>query len=403
MVGEGVFGPCPHRSFFIKPIEKRRSVRNVNLFTMKYELQALENLVNDVTAGLSTPEILKLILAEEERLPKAITENIFLLNSDYLVRQYICWHLDGLVKLADKIYWKTHGATGQEPKKTLVVVLNLLDTLGRSFPEYLDNNIPLPRVVLDRERKVYTDELTTLKQVLVKNKINPKLVEITLIPLENFVSKRHHRLVTCSGYHYLKQYVRALKGLDFKRTEYKVPDYVLTDKLITVNYNSSRMLDYCTDVIGSYLKKYATPAEKEKVLVTLKKILNQLTIISGVRYDHRFPAIREELTKWADEEMTFLANPAQRAGNAAKQFQKLRLPVEQIAYLAFLLNKHNVFIGIDRNGVIRHYVNTYASKETEQISEGSFRNHFKQPTDRAARGLRTLLRKILADIDEFLK
>jgi len=210
---------------------------------MKYELENLTGFVQSVIRGDTDTNILQAIRKEEERLPKVIMENIFPLKTDYLVRQYICWHLNELVKLADQIYRKPGN---MNCKKTLIIILNLLDTLTQAFPEHLDNNIPLPRVLLYKEKKKYESELEALKSLLLANQINAKLMAIALIPIERFIGKHAHKKASYSDHQFIKHYVAGLKELDFQGTDYEILDYVLSDKLITLNYNNMAMFEYCT-------------------------------------------------------------------------------------------------------------------------------------------------------------
>lgn len=112
---------------------------------MKHELKPLEKLCQTIIKGQSTPETITLLYEQEERLPEAIIERIFGLTSDYLIRQYICWHQDLLGKQADKLYRKVDTAPGIDIKKAIVAILNLLNTLNRFFPEHFDNELPIDR------------------------------------------------------------------------------------------------------------------------------------------------------------------------------------------------------------------------------------------------------------------
>lgn len=182
---------------------------------------------------------------------------------------------------------------------------------------------------------------------------------------------------------------------------------MLSDKLILVNYNNMLLLEYCTAEINKYLKKHAATDAKEKVLITVKKILSQLPVIASISYDKRFMPMRDALLKWTDDELAYLSGKAEQSPELikgpVKQLLKLRLPVPQIALFAALAYKYGIYQDTDKNVIINHILDTYCSKETAQISEGSFRNHFNKPTDTAARGLRKLLRKMLDDLDDFLK
>jgi hypothetical protein len=371
---------------------------------MKYELETLTQYVQSVIRG--DADVMKALRKEEERLPKVIIENIFLLKTHYLVRQYICWHLNELVNLADLLYRKAGIPGGNSCKKVLIVILKLLSTLTQEFPEHLDNNIPLPKVLLYRERKTYQNELEALKALLIANRLNVKLIAIALLPFEKFVGTNAGIMVSYSDYKFIKHYVSGLKEINFQATGYEVLDYVLLDKLITLNYNNMRLFEYCTAEFNKYLKKYPAIDEKEKVLTMVKKILNQLPVISGISYDGRFEPIRDVLLKWTDEEMTYQGkfySGIEQSASLDKRLQKIHLPVPQIALFAFLAQKHGVFYDQDKNAIIHHYIHTYCSKETDRMSEASFRNHFNnKPTDAAARGLRKLLRKMLDDLDDFL-
>lgn len=373
---------------------------------MKHELKPLEKLCQTIVKGQSTPETITLLYEQEERLPEAITERIFGLTSDYLIRQYICWHQDLLGKQADKLYRKVDTASGINIKKAIVVILNLLNYLNRFFPEHFDNVLPLPRIILDREKPNFRNHLVELTNILNRYQINSELVKLTLQPLTAFLAKSHEKRPSYSEYRYIQYYVNGLKELDFEITEYEVRDYALTDKLITLNHNSIHMLGYCTKEIGKYLKKYTETELKEKVLNVTRKILKQLPVVAGISYDKHFMPIREALLQWANEEMNFLTGKTKRSSDmpkaTSKKLQKLRLPVPQMALLAALLYNNGLYTEADKNIIIGHWLDTYCSKETDQISEGSFRNHFNKPTSLAARGLRKLMRKLLDDLNNLL-
>jgi len=371
---------------------------------MKYELETLTQLVNSVVRGEEKPAVLQEILKEAERLPRVIMENIFGLQTDYLVRQYICWHQDELVKLADQLYRKAAIVPRKEIKKALVIILNVLNQLGQAFPEHCDSSVPVPQAVLDKERKIYVNDLDTLRLRLEENKINPKLIKVALAPLENYIARRPGKKISYGDYQYIRQYRTGMKELDFGTKDFPARDYVLSNKLISVNYNNLLLLEYCTAEITKYLDKHPTPEGKEKVLTSVKKILNQLPVITGISYDKRFQPIKEALLKWTEEESNFWLSKAEAAGlTAPVPMLKQKLPVAQIALMAALTYRNDVYYEKDKNRIIDHYVHVYASKETEHMSEGSFRNHFNKPTDAAARGLRKLLRKMLDDLDGFLK
>src|SRR5690554_3840792 len=115
---------------------------------MKYELDTLEKLAQGMIHGVAMADLSQKLLSEEERLPKAITENIFHLPSGYLVRQYICWHVDGLVKLADRLHGKAKVLRHFAIRRTLAVVLGVAKSLYHAFPEHLDTS-PMPKVWLE--------------------------------------------------------------------------------------------------------------------------------------------------------------------------------------------------------------------------------------------------------------
>ncbi len=374
---------------------------------MKYELETLESVVQTILNGQSGPETMQTLYGEEKRLPKAITGNIFPLTSDYHIHQYISWHQGSLVKLADQLYRKTGIQNNFEIKKALVVTLNLLASLNRSFPEQFDKNVPLPKILLDRECKRYSRELESFKTLLKAQHINARLVEIALLPITDFIDKKHRTGVTYGDYEYITAYAAAMKELNFEDTDHQSRDWVLSDKLIIINYNSLSMLEYCTSEIIRYRNKYDTRDAQERVLSAARKIVSQLPVITGISYDKRFQPLRKILLKWLDEELAYISGPEGMETNLSQEnrimkLEKIRLPVPQIALFALLLYQNGFYHETDKNRIIDHYIYTYSSKDTEQMSEGSFRNHFNKPKDDAARSLRRLIKKLLDDLDDFL-
>jgi hypothetical protein len=73
-----------------------------------------------------------------------------------------------------------------------------------------------------------------------------------------------------------------------------------------------------------------------------------------------------------------------------------------LAYLTRLFMIHGIFAAEVKADLARHVTSTYSTKQTKNISLGSFINCFKSPRTGVAIAVRKLLKAMLEDVDYFI-
>jgi hypothetical protein len=370
---------------------------------MKEELNTLKNLVSTLARNEGRPETIQSLTAEAKALPDTITANIFALSSDYQVRQYICWHLDMLVKEADLLYKCCARHPSRVLKKALVVILNLLKKLNQMFPEHADNTIPLPIALYQKEAARFKPLLAESITRFLENGIGEELSRIALFPLSNFLQKSAMPHRYCD-YLYLLRFAAMLRSLDFRDRGKTPAGDLLCARLLRVNYNSIALMDYITAKVKMELEAAATKPEMELVLKRLRKWLKQVTVMSGIAYDPHFSNLKFALLDWTDEEAEALVliDVAAPAAEPAKELEKLEISVGILAYLTRLSIAHGIRKVKPKTEIAEQIINTYCTKQTKRISKGSFINCYKAPRTGVAVALRKILRAMLADVDHFI-
>lgn len=257
-------------------------------------MDKLKELVREIMLQEEQTGIMDSLMAEAEDLPDKITAGIFSLGTDYQIRQYVCWHMHGLVRLGNSLY--KHGQQHREfaLKRALVVVLGTYEELLRMFPEHAPGMVELPLVWHDRMRirlKKFEPEFTAKLQA---KKIDERLIGISLIPMRDFLSHRTQP-VGFEEYQYLSRFISGLERLDFDSGRFAVPGYTLVEKLIQLNFNHVHFLDYCAAGMAEYLVKYRPEKERQQVLTVAMKALKQVVTVEGSVYQKHNPPIRTSM------------------------------------------------------------------------------------------------------------
>jgi hypothetical protein len=370
---------------------------------MNTELKRLKELIVITLKKDADSDTLKLLAEEAKALPDAITANIFGLT-DYAIRQYICWHLDMLVKEADLLYKCCLKQPRLMIKKILVIILNLLETLNRMFPEHAVNSIPLPLILYQKEAARFKLLCAGLVERFQKHDVDRELSRIALFPLSNFLQKTGMPHRYCD-YLYLVKFIPILNTLDLTKKGTTAVGDLLCARLVTVNYNSIALMDYYTGKVSQALDQASSRQEREQLLQRMRKWLKQVTVMSGVTYDPYFPNIKESLLDWADQEMEALAllDVSANSGEPEKELEKLEISVGVLAYLTRLSVTHGIRKAKPKTEIAEQVINTYSTKQTGRISKGSFINCYKALRTGVARALRKILRAMLDDVDYFIR
>ncbi|MDB4925508.1 hypothetical protein [Mucilaginibacter sp.] len=271
---------------------------------MKYELETLETLAGEwaVNQTLTTlGEQKKSFIDEAWRTKKAIIHNLLLQKNQTLLHTYFTIHMQKLVELCDKVF----DAVGQDTAHSVVIaILDLLDALKKAVPGLIDRDLALPKAFRVIQGKRLADEWEQLLPKLKNIGATPELLEIAVLPFEEFSSLK----LKLSWFHYiwLKQYLYELDNLDFSKFEpYPSAVHLIHECLIRLDFNHSRFMAYCCKVIRESTDQFEEPKEQLLVLSMSRKIIRQFPMISGEPFYQKKQSIIKDLIKWVDEETDF--------------------------------------------------------------------------------------------------
>lgn len=371
---------------------------------MKDELKNLKKLILKLIQNENPQETLTAIIAEGERLPDVITANIFSL-SDYAIQKYIGWSQETLVKQADLLYKYDLHSPAIILKKAQVVIHRILRSLDKTFPEICNSETPLPMALHQKLRLKYTPKIAVLAGRFKTQHISDHLSMIALYPLRLLENTKVP--IRYSDYHYLLNHVAVLQDIGLIQPNAATSTQHLCAKLIAINYNSVSFIDYCTANTENDMAQASTAKDREMVLKRMQKWLKQINDRANSCFDQHFNRVKDFLLEWIIEEEQFmlLLNHAVKAVQALPQKapQKVHTSIGVLSLMTRLCVRAGLYPGMSQVEVIDHMVATYSTKKTERMSWDGFKNLYTSPKTSTGIALRKVLRKVMEDLDYFIR
>lgn len=284
-----------------------------------------------------------------------------------------------------------------------IALERLLRFFEKHYLKYIDENIQVPfRSSLIKLYRI-PEKLERVKSCLLNAQINPALLKIVYTPLLklNSISAEaritYRELIYCNTY--LDAFYNGIKGNGESLNEAEI-----TEVLHRVNYNSIDLYVYKIGAIKDRINEMETTPEKIDYLYHRLKLVNQRSCRVNIKYDPGLPNLKEQLSVWIEEEITYLNKHLALSSRppTANLFTDQERPKLQSAFTVAqlaLFYRVQADAGIITNrmqtDIFRHISENYRTSKAVDISADSVKNRFYNIDDTAIEAVRQKTIEIL--------
>ncbi|MEY5047526.1 MAG: hypothetical protein RLZZ175_885 [Bacteroidota bacterium] len=347
------------------------------LFTLKYELQILDDLIKDNND--SNNEVALVI----ENLKK----NCFQINTEEATKLYIRNHQSELnhKKEIDSIYGKSDA------------ILHFLEIV---FNNYLDEKLPISDMGKHKLALKYADIIESTYPTL-KSKLNKNLFNI-LSPLFEINVYKSITIYTSRFYsefwdNWKQDFNILISSNDFETTFIKF--------LISNNFNSVHLFEYLKSMIISQIIEVFNPFQQEEILIDHFQIYNNIPVRKGYSFTMDYLELKPSLVDWLKQELKKCRkkqenfNPQQT--NIIKEDTikiETSLSVGQVAYFFKILVENGLITNKSHSNIIHFISGNFITKKSESVSFSSLKNKFYNIDDSTKFHIKGLLFKMYESI-----
>lgn len=288
--------------------------------------------------------------------------------------------------------------------KSLYVSLeNLLGFIESHYEGYLDKNSWIPLRYKQLISYDVSESLPEIDNSLVKLNINPELRQLALAPF--------HSLDTEQEFTYQRiQYVRDLKKtlVQFVSAPHQNADEDLMHALFRLNYNAD---DYCVfnfKTIQQHLKTQEDITGQLEMLAHIQKLVRQALIKNGIAYESHSRSIKEILSDWLEEEMSFLLIVQKARGSSPELFSsdettgkfKVNLSAEELIFIFSIYVELGVLEKGSVSPLVKGLSRAVSTKRKTNLSWGSLRRKFYDAETRTMTSVMALVKEMQKLIDK---
>lgn len=397
---------------------------------LQYDLERIEGLVTrDIPnfielhfqVSVELVDNFKVAIDEEsEKIKHKFSKALVLYSTEQSVRRYFTCHQHSLIMLsADLARYANHHKSGLSSLDYTVLCQYLLTALQQlllfttyQYTRFTDFNIWLPagyrHIAAMRARK----DMKDLSTRMLAFNIDPKLVEVTLLPFKQLLSGNTSDEITYGKVYFLTELHREIHTL-LSSKEALDKSNSLELCLLYLNYNSRSYFEYVIQKIYRYVKESESIPEQLEQLAFFQKTIHQVQVKPLIAYDHSFKSLQELLLDWIDQEILFLEMKLQtitRLNNKDKTIMpaesqtdfkiKTELSVSQLAYLLKVFIEVNIIQSKSVAALLRIIPKLFKTKRAESLGFSSLESKYYKPETSTKKTVRDLLLRMVKHIEK---
>lgn len=273
-------------------------------------LNPRKNDVNQITS-VQSKIIIEKATQETQLIQSQITIQVFSLTKEKQIKVLVGNYHSALIILLDNLIANNDAINLErddlkEVTDTLLSSLDeLLTFIESRFANFLSLDSRMPATYLAISKKKIKQKLDKLKNSLISNAHDEKVVDIVFANLYSFANSKKNKEVTFRQVMYRKQLIKELESLKILKKEENTPS-ALEALLISMNFNSRTFIGYFTQTITDKISTYETPTEKMENLFFYFKEFNQIHSNDGVSLKPHYQNLKKILSDWFKEEIIFL-------------------------------------------------------------------------------------------------
>lgn len=279
---------------------------------------------------------------------------------------------------------------------------DLLLFVQTEVPDYFNDGLVAP---LDWRRSVLENisaGMAMLREVSTRPYIDEDLFSLVIRPIENMVTARDLNY-TFHFLGYMEFLQRRLINFQPSVSEGTLAKQELMRLLLSVNYNSSDFIQYCTKHIEARLAVTDTLVDRIDNASYYYKVMNQVDVLPGVAFDKSRPTAREQVSEWIAAELDFLRQQRILQLSCPPTDEMVRgdfkldfnLSVSHLAYLTRAFVETGVIQNRNTSELARFLSKFAKTKKSEAISYDSFRIKFYNVESGTKDAVRKMLQMML--------
>lgn len=250
--------------------------------------------------------------------------------------------------------------------------------IERTYAVYRESHKPVNNITIEHVARELTEKEKSLEIALIKNQINPKLINVILHPLRQIGEETRTGYVTQDCIDYLSHFASELeKHLDGFGN---IREHQLIQHLYVLNFNNMALLTYlCED----YQKLKDNLDDESRLLDFLMLQLSQLNHLpKGEKkpYNADLTDLKLQVKYWLEQEISSLKKEVKRNEKKLKRESgrgklKFNISVDVITCFFRLLREAEV-IEVGANETVRWIHQNISSKNQVDISQQSIQRKF---------------------------
>jgi len=222
---------------------------------------------------------------------------------ELLIQQY----QSSVIILLDKVYSylsENKGSGSQDLYKSLLRVLeDILSNIEHRYTKYFNQEGKVPDIYLQLSRNDIQQKIKPLKKRLREKENDEKLIELAFSSVQAFSISRTKKIITYRRLMYIKD---SIAGLEELCREDNFTNKSMIALLVYMNFNCSRFVTYCIDIMEGEVNNIPEKNGKlDKLAHCLKKI-NQMQEKPGVAFKQNNESVKQQVVTWINEEIYFL-------------------------------------------------------------------------------------------------
>lgn len=370
--------------------------------TLYYELETLEGLIKESLhpknlshkSSLTEKDFYKLsefLVKEKDSVKRRLKKVTYSYPKENHRKLYVQQHQFAVTNLknilVDFLLPKNANDLLEMPKDTLKVKLykrslsamkDLFAFIREEFPQYFNYDEQVPEVIILNHREMLTSRISNLKNKLLADGHESKLVDIIMPAFQVFFETNSGQELTYRKLSYLKELIAGLEEL--KQNEYPLSSYpLLISFLISRNFNSPKFKNYLASLIYTEIIKCESLIEKIEIISFHYKEISQLLIKPGESLVEDSLSVQLDIATWLFNEMTHLEKKQTLGLVAPVQFKEADnsitekgiysvLTVEELGLFLKILKDTNVIRNKNMKQVARNIGEHWHTKQKENIS-----------------------------------
>lgn len=352
-------------------------------------LETAKTYLGDLEA-LSKQDIESKLTSQLAELQKSLMEQLLNIASEMQIRTFLQINLNRLNELSNLFLRE-----GSEYYSIADRIARTAEFVADQVIQFLPEEFLLPEIFRIQAAAHMDQQATEIRELLMENNIDSRLIKITLIPFDRFADSSQ----SCEWhiYRYLKKYAPFIT--ESIRAEKKWDNWSVIELLFSFGFNHIRLAVVATELI----QHEADNLRQEERIVKLKKVkkrIQQVRLQTLLKYSQDRPSIVGELVEWINAELAFgTSGSVAKHGVSMKIVSTLR--ANQLAFWHKLQYDHGIYEESNLDVFSEKIAFNFTTKGQDDLSPSSIKSKLYSKDTSVINPIESVLQSMLEDVRQF--